>query len=68
MLLSLLNVTKYLLIFILQNISLLLCYLYTKRIHDFANLSFDEAEEEVMNNIYGQECLFQTNQPDGCLV
>ena len=58
---------KYLLIFNLQNIYLLKCYLYTERFHSIVFLSRWFLQPWGMSNIYGQKCLFQTVQSNNWL-
>ena len=58
MLISLINVTKYLLIFNLQNISLVKCYLYTEKFITLTAVPGPASYSITMSNVYGQECLF----------
>ena len=56
-LLSIINVTKYLLIYILQNILLLSCYLFPNSNSNFGLLLGKVFQPVSMNNVYRQKCL-----------
>ena len=59
--LSLINMTKYLFKVVLQNISLLQCYLYPKSILNITSSSSSCSRLKAMSNVYVQKCLYQQN-------
>ena len=56
-LLSVINETNHLLIFILQNISLLVCHIANKRINRLTSSTCCCGSMISMSNVYGQNCL-----------
>ena len=59
------QLVEYLLIFILQNMSLLytgpVCYIFSRRMHEVGKLLQLKAAFYSMSNVYEQKCLFRQN-------